>query len=159
MMTSSNGNIFRVTGPLWGNPVSSPHKGQWHGAFMFSLIWARMIVWKNNREAGDLRHHRAHYDVIVTKFRDREHYRRKAWNCNYKHNLEIRVCTYIVQCAISLENSTYVMSNIPTWGEAWGHQSLSHVNRNSFNITQTSLCYDQLAARWDKLCNRCTRHI
>ena len=33
MMTSSNGNIFRVTGPLWGeftgHPVNSPHKDQW----------------------------------------------------------------------------------------------------------------------------------
>ena len=35
MMTSSNGNIFRVTGPLCG--------------------------WVNNREAGDLRCHRGHY--------------------------------------------------------------------------------------------------
>ena len=29
-MISSNGNIFRVTGPLWGeSPVDWPHKGQW----------------------------------------------------------------------------------------------------------------------------------
>ena len=34
MMTSSNGNTFRVTG--WA-PVNSPHKGQWRGAFIFSL--------------------------------------------------------------------------------------------------------------------------
>ena len=38
-MTSSNGNIFRVTGPLCG--------------------------WVNNREAGDFRCHRGHYDVTV----------------------------------------------------------------------------------------------
>ena len=36
MMTSLNGNIFRVTGPLWGeSPVDSPHKGQWGGALIF----------------------------------------------------------------------------------------------------------------------------
>ena len=40
-------------------------KGQWRGALMFSLICARINDWVNNREAGDLRHHRAHYDVIV----------------------------------------------------------------------------------------------
>ena len=42
-------------------PVNSPHKGKWRGALMFSLICARV----NNREAGDLRRHRVHYDVIV----------------------------------------------------------------------------------------------
>ena len=40
MMTSSNGNIFRVTGPLWGIPLDFPHKGQSGGALMFSLICA-----------------------------------------------------------------------------------------------------------------------
>ena len=47
------------------SPVNSPHKGQWHGALMFSLIWARTNTWVNNCEAGDLRRHRVHYDVIV----------------------------------------------------------------------------------------------
>ena len=46
-------------------PVNSPHKGQWRGALMFSLIYAGIKGWVNNREAGDLRSHRAHYDVIV----------------------------------------------------------------------------------------------
>ena len=45
------------------SPVNSPHKGQ--EALMFSLICARINGWVNNREAGDLRRHRAHYDVIV----------------------------------------------------------------------------------------------
>ena len=46
-------------------PVNSPHKGQWCGALMFSLICARINNWVNNREAGDLRCHRGHYDVNV----------------------------------------------------------------------------------------------
>ena len=70
IMTSSNGNIFRVTGPLCGNspnrsPVNSPHKNQWRGALMFSLICARKKDWVNNREAGDWKHHRAHYADTV----------------------------------------------------------------------------------------------
>ena len=111
MMTSSNGNIFRVTGPLCGEftsltivystvysdadqwkhkssaslafvrgihrsrwiphtkasevPVNSPHKGQWRGAFMFSLICVWINGWVNNREAGELRRYRPHYDVTV----------------------------------------------------------------------------------------------
>ena len=46
-------------------PVNSPHKGQWRGALMFSLICVWINAWVNNREAGDLRRYRAHYDVIV----------------------------------------------------------------------------------------------
>ena len=47
------------------SPVNSPHKGQWRGALMFYLVCARINGWVNNREAGDLRRHPAHCDVIV----------------------------------------------------------------------------------------------
>ena len=47
------------------SPVNSPHKDQWRGALMFSLICAWINDWVNNREAGDLRRHRARYDVTV----------------------------------------------------------------------------------------------
>ena len=53
--------------------VNSPHKGQWRGALMFSLICASIHGWVNNREAGDLGHHLAHYDVIVMT----------SWNTNH----------------------------------------------------------------------------
>ena len=46
-------------------PVNFPHTGQWSGALMFSLICAWINGWVNNREAGDLRRHHAHYDVSV----------------------------------------------------------------------------------------------
>ena len=49
------------------SPVNSPHIGQWRGALMLSLICAWVNAWVNNRETGDLRRHRAHYDVIVMK--------------------------------------------------------------------------------------------
>ena len=45
--------------------VNSPHKGQWRGALMFSLISAWKNGRVNNREAGDVRRHRTHYDVTV----------------------------------------------------------------------------------------------
>ena len=76
MMTSLNGNIFCmqwkhfphywpfVQGIHW-LLVNSPHKGQWRGALMFSSICAWIIGWVNNREAGDLGCHHAHYDVTV----------------------------------------------------------------------------------------------
>ena len=47
------------------SPVNSPHKGQWRGALMFSLICVWINSWINNRKAGDLRRYRAHYDVTV----------------------------------------------------------------------------------------------
>ena len=47
------------------SPVNSPHKSQWRGPLMFSLIWARINSWLNNGEAGVLRCHRAYYDIIV----------------------------------------------------------------------------------------------
>ena len=69
LMTSSNGNIFRITGPLCGE-----FTGHWWIPFTkasdeelwcFSLICAWINGWVNNREAGNLRRHRAHYHVIV----------------------------------------------------------------------------------------------
>ena len=87
MMTSWHGNAFRITVCLPGGsltkgwkhfprkwpfvrgihrgPVNSPHKGQWRGALMFSLICVWTNGWVNNGDADDLRRHRAHYDVIV----------------------------------------------------------------------------------------------
>ena len=76
MMTSSNGNIFRVTGSLCREFTShrwihSPVTGEFPSqkpvtqALMFSLIYAWINAWVNNREAGDLRRHGAHYDVTV----------------------------------------------------------------------------------------------
>ena len=59
MKTSSNGNIFRVTGLLRGEFTGH----QWSGAFIFSLIYA----WANKDNVGDLKHHRAHYDVTVMR--------------------------------------------------------------------------------------------
>ena len=51
------------------SPVIPPHKGQWRGTLMLSLTCAWINGWVNNREAGDLRRHRAHYDVIVMLMR------------------------------------------------------------------------------------------
>ena len=45
----------------------SPHKSHWRGALMFPLICAWINDWVYNREAGDLRRLRAHYDVTVRK--------------------------------------------------------------------------------------------
>ena len=57
MMTPLNG-IHR-------SPGNSPHKGQWRGALVFSLICDWTNGWVNKRDAGVLRRYRTHYDVTV----------------------------------------------------------------------------------------------
>ena len=53
---------------VWGihrSPVDSPHTGQWQRALKFPLISAWTTGWANNPDAGELKCHRAHYDVTV----------------------------------------------------------------------------------------------
>ena len=47
------------------SPGTSPHKGQWRRALMYSLICIWINDWVNNGEAGDLRRYPAHCDVTV----------------------------------------------------------------------------------------------
>ena len=64
------------------SPVNSPHKGQWRGALMFSLICNWINDWVNNRETGYFRCYHAHYDVngmkgcILSLFQSRVSFRR-----------------------------------------------------------------------------------
>ena len=69
MMTSSNGNIFRVTGHLGGEFTGHrwiPHTKA-SDAELWCFIWSEHEIngWANNGDTGDLRRHRAHYDVTV----------------------------------------------------------------------------------------------
>ena len=57
----------------------SPHKGQWRGALVFSLICAWINSWLNNREAGDLKRHGVHYDVIVMMQQRRDESHLNQW--------------------------------------------------------------------------------
>ena len=52
--------VGKCTGPFNHDDVI-----KWKHFPRYSLIWAWMNGWVNNREAGDLRRNRVHYDVIV----------------------------------------------------------------------------------------------
>ena len=69
MMTSSKWKYFPCHFPfmrgIHRSTGKSPHKSQWRGTLMFSLISAQINGWVNSRQAGDLRRHRAYYDVTV----------------------------------------------------------------------------------------------
>ena len=59
--------LWPIVREIHRSPVGSPHKGQWSGALKFSLVWAWTGGWANNRGAGDLRCHRAYYDVTAIR--------------------------------------------------------------------------------------------
>ena len=68
-MTPSNGNIFRITGPLCGEftghqwiPLTKASDTE---LWFFSFIWALTNGWVNNRNVDDLRLRHAHYDATV----------------------------------------------------------------------------------------------
>ena len=76
MMMSSNGNIFHVTGPLWGEsfghwwiPITKASEAE---LWSFYLICSWTNGWANNRGAGDLRCHRVHYNLTVNTKVDTE---------------------------------------------------------------------------------------
>ena len=68
-MTSSNRNIFRATGPLWvestGHRWISLKKASDGEFWCFPWSAHEQRVESIYREAGDMRRHRAHYDVTV----------------------------------------------------------------------------------------------
>ena len=67
------------------SPVGSLQKGQWRGALTFSLIFAWTNGRANNRDAGDLRSNRAHYDVTVMTTFSRPMQRHDTkWNYKFK---------------------------------------------------------------------------
>ena len=66
--------------------VNSPHKGQWRGALMFSLVCVWINGWVNNREAGDLRRYSVHCDVIVMPG-----WPRSRWICYRRSSCALRI--------------------------------------------------------------------
>ena len=83
------------------SPVNSPHKGQWRGALMFSLVCVWINGWENNREAGDLIRQRSHYDVTVMVSRPTKN---PVWGVTRNHSA--RWWTILVSCPTDPECKT-----------------------------------------------------
>ena len=105
------------------SPVNSPYKGQWRRALMFSLIYARINGWVNNRGAGDLRRHPDHYDVNVV-----------VLTYNFRTGLP-----YIMLTSMSIRafwlGWVMSMTRSPAFGPFWNKRSLEkavriHSNNN-----------------------------
>ena len=71
-------------------PGEFPHRGQWRGALMLSLICVLINGWVNNRRAVDLRRYRAHYDVtvMITLPEKRTSQYKDAFQCGDSHYKE-----------------------------------------------------------------------
>ena len=130
--------------------VNSPHKGQWCGASMFSLICAWINGWVNNHEAGDLRRHRAHYDVTVMLIK---HYN---WACDevfiihtspiiYRINtrddllltrVNISFNSHVIYYVTNYMFVSYWDSNLP--------DGLSFLHRNKNRCTHFILWFDSM---------------
>ena len=66
MMTSSNGNIFRVTGLLCGEFTGpSEFPAQRPVTRSFDVFFDLHLNKQLSKQAGDLRRHHSHYDTIV----------------------------------------------------------------------------------------------
>ena len=66
VMTLSNGNICRVTGPLWGEPTGVfPSQRPVTRSFNIFFICALTSDWANSRDVAGFRPHRAHRDVTL----------------------------------------------------------------------------------------------
>ena len=97
-MTSSNENIFRVTGHLC-REVTGEFPAQRPVMRSFDVFFDLRLNngWVNNHEAGDLRRHHAHYDVIVMLFIDKIF--RETFQCNGMcYLVDITGATILVPC-------------------------------------------------------------
>ena len=91
------------------------HKGQWRGAFMFSLICAWTKCWANNGDACDLRRHCVHYNVILMYYEDRVPVYERHWE--YQDRNPSNCCQGA--CPI-ISRKIYVIDNFyKLWINAW----------------------------------------
>ena len=114
--------------------VNSPHKGQWRGVLMCSLICNWTNGWVNNREAGDLRRHRAHYDVILMDGLVGNSLRPKQNGCNLRMIFRaMNVCMLFIKILVCCRGLNWHKANIvlaptgdrplsePTWTSSLTH--------------------------------------
>ena len=138
MMTSSNGSIFRVTGHLCGEftghqwiPLTKTSDAElW--CFLWSASWTN--GWVNNREAGNLRRHRAHYDVIVMPY------------CAiHEICLQLRFpCFCYTKSACVIYLLTFFRGN-SYWGD-WEDLQIVYLSQGSGTKPLTHLPLDKMAA-------------
>ena len=130
-MASSDRNTSPLLAICEGNsPVTGefPHKGQWRGALMFSLICAWINDWVNNREAADLRRHCTHYDITVFLLQ-----------CRYFDVCKIRYL-YIKHISIIKGDQVFVQFNWSTEQTQRSHVINQPINHSINQIHSSNVC-------------------
>ena len=110
------------------SPVNSPHKGQWRRALMFSFICVWINGWINNREAGDLRRHRVHYDVIVMSTSPCDHH---SW-----HRFR-KVTMSASSAGVNFDQMKFSWKYL-TQGYSFNVCPASHISANAHKLKQRS---------------------
>ena len=126
--------------------VNSLHKGQWHGALMFSLICVWINDWVNRYGAGDLRRHRCHYDVIVMLPQDFVKSQRRKIGCyhdcitlKFDRHFSINAAEVPVKFKRNWKDSTRI-SWLRHFMRSCGETSVNLVNRGpEWHQTITSI--------------------
>ena len=107
MMMSSNGNIFRGTGPLWGEPpVKSGFPSQRLVTRSFGVFFDMLLKsgWANNRDAGDQSRHRTHHDITIMETTWKAFYSNKT---NHNKNYIFCGISVLLQLRIVFFLATY----------------------------------------------------
>ena len=103
IMTSSNRNIFSVTGPLCGEFTGNrwiPSHMPVTRSFDVFFFYAWTNGWVNSRDAGDLRRHRAHYDVNVMEAQSQSASHCKTWDAYLRFVTNHTVYMYLCKCVL-----------------------------------------------------------
>ena len=103
--------------------MDSPHKGQWHGALVYSLICAWTNGWANIQDICELRRHRAHYDVTVMEI------------CkNINRSTTVKLTRWVIKNMFG--NKKNLVSNSARSNPVNCVISLGRFNRHFINITK-----------------------
>ena len=129
--------------------VNSPHKGQWRGALMISFICAWINTWVNNRMAGDLRRHRAHYGVIVMTMNsfigfsaDMCNHHERNWVVN---NRLSPLITDVLR-SVGLMDKLSLTKLYPVINRNKGGRSCKYFHTNHKNVTNQTTVYSKKSA-------------
>ena len=150
MMTSWNGNIFRVIDPLCGEFTDHrwiPFAKAIDAGLCF-FLWLR-----SHREAGDLRRHRAHYDVIVMGMGNIRRYETTANTTKREANAGLNMLD-IAKYFDTMDHGLLLKLVTLWYKEYWTYKGLSHIcilyflNAHQWNswcgmplLTTHSKCY------------------
>ena len=138
-------------------PRCWPFESQRHGTLMFSLIYAWINGWVNNRVAGVLRRHRDHKDVIVMfdgwsfKFHSLVEYHSKInESCRFFPSMIISSNCVVVWFRIV--GVREILSNLKPYNPPNNRMLMTAYAKSSFNVTKPSeFIFDPLSRFDDPL--------